>query len=227
MDNNTNVDLVSYERQASLDDSLDSRLWNKAHVIIGCGGVGYWLGIHLAMMGADRFVLVDGDKIDATNLNRIPVPQTWIGTNKAVALRKTIRTLRPATRVVVLSTHYSDEKLGLFTKILSELSEVEYIWDCTDNANTQNNLYAKFGSQYTYTKLGYEAMKIGMYKDSHSWTAQGYTTGYRTSNANAMTSSIVSALGIFYTGLGRRQYEVDSRKDLNIDLAKLTEGKLK
>lgn len=40
-------------------------------VIVGCGGLGSQIAIQLAALGAHRFLLIDGDRIEASNLNRL------------------------------------------------------------------------------------------------------------------------------------------------------------
>ena len=137
-----NIDLVDYSRQVDLTNSsrsLNNITSRNLHMIIGCGGIGYWLALSLAMMGAQDFVLVDGQTIESSNLNRLPVPQTWCGRNKAIALRKLIRFVRPATRIVVINNHISDETLDLIPVMLERSYdyhsyEVANIWDTTDNA---------------------------------------------------------------------------------------------
>lgn len=41
-------------------------------VIVGCGGFGSQVAIQLAALGARHFLLVDGDRIDESNLNQLP-----------------------------------------------------------------------------------------------------------------------------------------------------------
>jgi len=230
-----NIDLVNYSRQADLEGSastLNNMIHNNTHLIIGCGGVGYWLALSLAMMGAEHFILVDGQTIDASNLNRLPVPQTWIGRNKAVALRKMIRFLRPATRIVVLNAHITDETLSVIPKMLVSAGHHTHmynVWDSTDNAIIQRKIYdfvekMKVDLQRNcrgikYRKIGYEAWKVGNYSKWDIWTDEDeYQAGYRTSSANSITSMLSAGLGIFAMGLDRTE-------DFNLDIRRLmTEG---
>jgi hypothetical protein len=228
-----NIDLVDYSRQHDLTNSaaaLSNMVHNNVHMIIGCGGIGYWLAVSLAMMGAQDFILVDGQTIDQSNLNRLPVPQTWAGRNKAVALRKLIRFLRPATRIVVLNAHITQETLDVIPSMLEHSREyhnwsVANIWDTTDNAIIQRIIYdfyesvkakltGKFG-EVRYRKIGYEAWAVGNYATWDIWTDEDtYQAGYRTSSANAITSMLSAGLGIFASGLSRSD-------DFNLDLRKL------
>ena len=228
-----NVDLVDYSRQEDLTASataLNHIVHNNTHLVIGCGGVGYWLALSLAMMGATNFILVDGQTIDNSNLNRLPVPQTWLGQNKAIALRKMIRFLRPATRIVVLNAHITDETLNVIPKLLTASrnhTHLYNVWDTTDNAIIQRKIYdfvvemRKLPNQHgvKYRKIGYEAWKVGNYAKWDIWTDEDeYQAGYRTSSANAITSMLSAGLGIFAMGVGREG-------DFNLDIRKLlTEG---
>lgn len=62
-------------------------LAKTAFIIVGCGGLGSNLAIQLAALGAQRFVLVDSDRIEESNLNRlIWADDNDLGSNKAIAL---------------------------------------------------------------------------------------------------------------------------------------------
>ena len=83
------IDVVDYSRQQELNDTMTDKMpIDSINMIIGCGGIGFWLGLFLALLGYKNFILIDGDTIDHSNLNRLPVPQTWTGINKAVAYAK-------------------------------------------------------------------------------------------------------------------------------------------
>ena len=66
------VDLT-YDRQARLFGDRGQSLLNGAKVgIIGAGGVGSLLVLYLARLGVGHLVVVDPDRIDITNLSRVP-----------------------------------------------------------------------------------------------------------------------------------------------------------
>lgn len=227
------VTLVDDSRQELMAQELGLRQHLERHIIIGCGGIGCWLGLLLTMLGGQYFVLMDGDKLDASNLSRLPVPQTWIGQNKAVALRKLIRTLRPDTIVTCLTAHINPDTLDLLDKFTQDLSLGSYqyhdnqcvnVWDTTDDARIQKRISAYVDTMRSrnrypritvrYRKMGYDGFKIGSYKDMNTWKLpDDYTPGYRTTNANAVSSAIAAGLGIFGAYL--------SANDVNVDLKKL------
>lgn len=66
------VDLT-YDRQSRLFGDRGQSLLNSAKVgIIGAGGVGSLLVLYLARLGVGHLVVVDPDRIDITNLSRVP-----------------------------------------------------------------------------------------------------------------------------------------------------------
>lgn len=192
--------LVDYSRQAEFDSNMSFRN-GTYHYIIGCGGVGFWLGTLLAMQGQESFCLIDGQKIEKSNLNRLPVPPSWIGTNKAVALRKTIRTLRPLTIVQVVTTHVEENTIPFLMKNVGYGRII--VWDCTDDGRIQQKIYKllKTRGDIKYRKIGYEGFQVGSYNAYDVWLPADYAPGYRTSNACAPTSALAAVLGIVSEGL--------------------------
>ncbi len=215
-------DLVDYSRQENLNNDLrlNTDSFNNLQIIIGCGGIGFWLGIMLAMMGYNKFYLIEGEKIDATNLNRIPIPQTWIGLNKGVALRKTIRHLRPNTSITVLTQAIDRNDPNMFKEIIDLLGRTYQIkiWDTTDDAIVQKLMYKVlkgFNYEFLYTKIGYEGFKIGIYNNLDVWiNPETYQPGYTTSKANAVTSAISAGLGMFYSMLNLKDDKNFNLKNL-------------
>lgn len=203
--------LVDYSRQNDLDQALGFEKI-RINVIIGCGGVGFWLGIMLAMNGFSNFILFDADKLEVTNLNRIPVPPIWVGTNKAVALRRIITMLRPNALVKVYTHHIKADNLELIKKIAARIRTGVglMVWDTTDNAIDQKEIHNMCKKhRYAYRKLGYEGFTVGSYHKYDIWTANGYEPGYRTTRANSCTSAIAAGIGIFSAQLNNADVVVD------------------
>lgn len=224
------ITLVDETRQQGMLDALGlQNSENDFHIIIGCGGIGFWLGVFLVMLGARDIVAMDGDKIDYTNLSRLPIPQTWVGLNKAVALRKMIRSLRPDVIATIFTTHITPDTLNLLEQFCIKRHKNHYytatttVWDTTDDARIQgriNEYVAKLSRQYNvnveYRKIGYEGFNIGAYKEYQVWTQDNYETGYRTTQANAISSALAAGIGMF------ARYLTD--KDVNINLKELIKG---
>lgn len=200
--------LVDYSRQAEFDQTLNNIQPNQLNYIIGCGGVGFWLGIILAMQGQQHFVLVDGQRIERTNLNRLPVPPSWLGRNKAIALRKVMRSLRPVTAIRTITEHIEEATISIITDggvqmRVGQKSLRKVVWDCTDDARIQKKIHAalKLVRGLQYRKIGYEGFQVGSYQAYDVWIPSDYAPGYRTSNACAATSALAAVLGIVTQGL--------------------------
>lgn len=226
------LSITDYSRQEAMDRDMDAFIRKEyGHAIVGCGGVGFWLGIMLAMNGVNRLVVSDGQRIEPTNLNRIPVPQTWVGTNKTIALRKLIKSIRPECQVQVSPLHILNEDGFATFKALcnrrnGDLPLVKVLWDCTDDARVQRKL-SQFcrdnDTRFVYRKLGYEGYKIGSYTSMDSaWINEDtYQPGYRTSRANAMSSVMAAALGVFTLGL---QQSGGHGSDVTVDIKELIQN---
>ncbi len=75
-----------------LGESGMEKLQNAYVAIIGLGGVGGHCAEALARAGVGRLHLVDGDRVDATNLNRqIVAEKSTIGMEKTAAMAKRIQ----------------------------------------------------------------------------------------------------------------------------------------
>lgn len=209
--------LIDYSRQNEFDNTLSNIHDRQLNYIVGCGGVGFWLGIILAMQGQENFVLIDGQQIERSNLNRLPVAPTWIGTNKAIALRRVMRSLRPVTAIRTVTEHIEASTLDIIIAngralIAGNKTLHKVVWDCTDDARIQKKIFAQMKlSGIQYRKLGYEGFQVGSYKAYDIWVPSDYTPGYRTSNACAATSALAAVIGIVSQGLN-----VDRDVEVNI-----------
>lgn len=196
---------IDYSRQEVFTREMGGINNEHEHIIVGCGGIGYWLAILLALHGVPKLCLIDGDKVDSSNLNRLPVPVTWRGVNKAIALRKTLKAIRPELVVTVIPAHiessFAKQTLGKLTN-----GRYSQIWDCTDHMPTQKALFALSKEDPThvgYRKIGYEGMEVGTYVDYSVWatTDTAEQHGYRTSAANAVSSVMAACLGMLAQGM--------------------------
>lgn len=209
--------MINYSRQLEFDATFrPTNMHRRTHVIVGCGGVGFWLGIMLAMQGYQKFFLIDGQKIEPTNLNRIPVSPSWDGVNKTIALRKVMRSVRPQTAIQTISKHVTEDNLDLLEKFIERGGEW-LIWDCTDDARIQRKIFTwrkKYGETVQYRKIGYEGFDVGTYVNYDVWTVPDYQPGYRTSNACAATSALAAVVGYMAQGLNMKH-------DINLNVKEM------
>lgn len=59
-----------FSRQCAMPGHDQSRLEAAHIVIIGCGGLGSWIGVALARMGVAQLSFIDGDSFDRSNAHR-------------------------------------------------------------------------------------------------------------------------------------------------------------
>jgi hypothetical protein len=218
------LDGIDYSRQLELTDQLrqlDRNVMTKKYIIVGCGGIGFWAGILLAMFGIKELILIDGQKIESSNLNRLPVPPTWVGTNKAIALRRIIRQMRPATVINCIVKNVNDENIDVLKSLT--VGQRCTIIDTTDDARIQKKIYDCIGSDSVsvhYIKIGYEGLDVGWYPRYDIWIPDNYQPGYRTTQSNVLSSAISAGLGLLSA------FWSNYNTDVKINLAELADGSM-
>lgn len=110
-------------------------LSNKSVFILGIGGVGGYVCEALARSGVGRFVLVDSDVIDITNINRqIIATQSTVGRKKVEVMRERILDINPEC-VVEIYDLFLDDDLSILDRI-----GVDFVVDCCDTVSTKKNI---------------------------------------------------------------------------------------
>lgn len=158
---------------------------NMSITIVGCGGVGYWVAKFAAMSGIEQIYLYDHDTIEEHNLNRLDLPMTAIGKNKAAIVKGMINFLRPEALVYSFPFKF---KRDLFKK-------TDWIIDCTDRSDVQeaNQEIAKeFGVKYM--KVGYNGEHITLSDVVAEWGES--TNGYTIIPSWVVPASVVAALAV-------------------------------
>ena len=127
--------LPDYSRQMALKEvgpAGQAKLRASRVLVIGCGGLGVPVLKYLAGAGVGRIGLVDGDKLEASNLHR----QTMyaladVGEYKAVLAAERLRALNPEVDARAYTVRLTAENA-------SELvGEYDLVIDCTDNFSTK------------------------------------------------------------------------------------------
>jgi hypothetical protein len=67
---------LMFQRQAVFGDKFQKQLAQIKVTLIGCGGIGAAFAEQLGRLGVRKWVLVDSDRLETTNLNRMP-GATW------------------------------------------------------------------------------------------------------------------------------------------------------
>ncbi len=109
---------------------------NKSKVaIFGIGGVGSYVVEGLARAGVGKFVLIDKDKVDITNLNRqIIATHKTVGKAKVEVSKERILEINPDAEVKIHEEFFMPESEG----ILDET--VDYIVDAVDTVTAKIEL---------------------------------------------------------------------------------------
>lgn len=147
------MDNVMYIRQKKLGLAVP-----KAATIIGCGGVGTWVGIDLALSGVEKLCLFDDDTLEYHNLNRLPYKPDDVGKPKVDILKDFILDRRPDMAV---------RCFGKFSDITKEMIEGVVI-DCTDKLSVQKLVYdGCTEKKLRYYRVGYDGNHITIFDAAH------------------------------------------------------------
>lgn len=88
--------------------AAQQRLQAASVCVLGIGGLGSWAALGLACAGIGRLTIVDGDRLELSNLNRqILFRQSDVGQPKASAAARHLRRFSTATRVRSVSRRLS------------------------------------------------------------------------------------------------------------------------
>ena len=97
--------------------------------LFGLGGVGSWCAESLVRSGVGRLLLVDSDRVCATNVNRQLMATTrTIGEVKVEALARRLREINPAVDLDARAEVYSAETAASF-----DLAACDYVVDAIDS----------------------------------------------------------------------------------------------
>ena len=133
-------DLLRYSRHLLLDDigsDGQRRLLASHALIVGAGGLGSPVALYLGTAGVGRITIVDGDRVDLTNLQRqIAHVVARIGAPKAASAALAIGAINPTVEVVSL-----DERADA-TRLDALVADADVVIDCTDNYATRHAVNA-------------------------------------------------------------------------------------
>lgn len=130
-----------YQRQETLG------VWVPRSVcVIGLGGTGSWVALQLALLGATELTLIDDDRVEIHNLNRLPLPPETVGQPKVMAVAAEIVRLRPSVLVVPLFQKWDGDP--------DVFDDADVVFDCTDNNRTQKRIAEAAGSRYYRSGCG-------------------------------------------------------------------------
>jgi molybdopterin-synthase adenylyltransferase len=110
--------------------------------IVGAGGTGSIVVQQLAHLGVTKFLLIDRDTIEHTNLNRtVGSSRQDVGVAKVALAERLIRTLRPEASVKTVVGDVVDEVVA------REVVSADFIFCCTDS-HASRHLLNQLSYQY-------------------------------------------------------------------------------
>ena len=105
------------------------KIKNSKIVLFGLGGVGSYIAEALARVGVQNLIIVDGDVVDITNINRqLIANMETIGRNKAELVKERINLINPFANVVAISKFVKSESDIDFVD-----GTVDYVIDAIDD----------------------------------------------------------------------------------------------
>jgi len=168
-----------YDRQETL------KLKTPSITIVGCGGIGFWVAKYAAMSGIEKIWAFDPDTIEDHNLNRLDVPERFVGKNKSDVVKLIINTIRPECSVYTIP--------GIFNE--AHTPGTDWLIDCTDKMSSQleNQRIAKKQGM-KYVKAGYDGEEMSIHDAVAEWGDA--EDGYQTIPSWVVPASIIAALTV-------------------------------
>jgi molybdopterin/thiamine biosynthesis adenylyltransferase len=169
-----------YDRQDNL--GLNSGI---SLSIIGCGGIGFHVAKLSAMSGIKNIYAFDPDIVEDSNLNRLDIPERFIGMNKADVVYKVVKILRPECNIYPRPFVFQDIN---YTK-------TDWIVDCTDKFESQQrNRDIARKTNTRYCKSGYDGEQFSINNDIAEWGES--QDGYTITPSWAVPTVIIAALTV-------------------------------
>ncbi len=104
------------------------RLAQSSVAVVGVGGLGSFVALELAHLGIGRLVLIDPDRVETTNLNRLlGAHESDVGQLKVETLARVITAIRSEMTVDTIAANVVDEAA------LDALKGIDVIAGCVDN----------------------------------------------------------------------------------------------
>ena len=142
-------------------------------IIIGCGGIGSWASINLALSGCTAIVhLIDDDTVELTNLNRTPFRLCDVGNYKVDSLKYMILERRAD---IIINNYQQRTNPELKQKILETIHDIKNcaVIDCRDDAISDF-----YDLDCPYYKVGYDGFSITFDNNPRETPIWGRANGY-------------------------------------------------
>ncbi len=152
---------IIYDRQKDLGLRIPDSV-----LIIGCGGLGFWVASGLVACGVPSITLLDGDTVDITNLNRTLYPMSSVGRFKPDALKDILLGMRPDIKVAAAPVMCQVDDIGVLCDV-----ERMVVVDCTDDYEFQKAAYKLSKTEgWRYVRVGCKVNHITVTSTVPDWT---------------------------------------------------------
>ncbi|MCH7423243.1 HesA/MoeB/ThiF family protein [Shewanella sp. MM_2022_3] len=136
-------DFIRYSRQIFLPEvgETGQLQLKQAHVlIVGLGGLGQLAAQYLACAGVGRLTLVDGDRVELSNLPRqLLFNDDDIDHHKALIAKQKLAVLAHGCEIDAFAEHLTLESANtVFSGLLTHGEETRLVLDCTDNLTARH-----------------------------------------------------------------------------------------
>ena len=140
-----------HRTKIALSEELVRKLSKTSFCIIGCGGIGANFAELLVRTGAKKIILVDGDTVKATDLNRIwsfARNDAQLNTNKAKALKGRLEEIvGDGNQIEAIEDHFRDSSQIVSTRESAwkahravYRSTVDIVFVAVDRNNTRRSI---------------------------------------------------------------------------------------
>lgn len=107
-----------------------TNLQNAKVLVVGLGGVGSFAAEFLARAGVGTMVIVDGDEVDATNINRqLPALHSTIGQSKVKLVGDRLKDINPKLNLTQIEEFAEPRRM----LELVRADQFDYVLDCIDS----------------------------------------------------------------------------------------------
>ena len=180
-----------YDRQESLGINRDQSV-----LIVGCGGIGSWMGYFLGLAGVRELHLFDGDRIETHNLNRLPFTPGDIGKFKSNALSELIRISRPEALV----STYGHYRPDMFPDHLTLAQAADWVICSTDSLGSRRMVRESLlGSAAKYLELGADGMGATVTTEPAEWsTPAEEQPGYQSVPVFVGPCTLAASIAAYY-----------------------------
>lgn len=148
------------------------KLQNACVAVVGLGGVGSYIAEALARSGVGKLILIDADRVEASNINRqLPALISTMGQKKTDVVKNRILDINPECDIVTYSEFYQP---GDFEKFFC--CKIDFLADAIDSTASKIDLLVEcskrnipvISSMGTGNKLDPEKLTIADISKTHT-----------------------------------------------------------